>query len=223
MLAAGASRRQPRNRVGADDFGKMSKSDPEKAHDTAQGEAVRALVVTQNVTVDGSIEMLESWFDPQGQGDQSDLLEEIHRQDRRSDAFLTGRRTFEDLRNYWPKQTDDTSGITDYLNTVRKYVVSSTLTDAQWENTTVLSGDPVQQVQALKEQQGLDIVITGSITLCHTLINAGLVDEYRMFVYPVVQGRGRRLFPDGFVLRRLKLLETQGFRSGVTYSQYRID
>jgi dihydrofolate reductase len=184
---------------------------------------VRALVVTQNVTVDGSIEMLESWFDPEGQGDQSDLLEEIHRQDRRSDAFLTGRRTFEDLRNYWPKQTDDTSGITDYLNTVRKYVVSSTLTDAQWENTTVLSGDPVQQVQALKEQQGLDIVITGSITLCHTLINAGLVDEYRMFVYPVVQGRGRRLFPDGFALQRLKLLETQGFRSGVTYSRYRTD
>lgn len=184
---------------------------------------VRALVVTQNVTVDGSIEMLESWFDPQGQGDQSDLLEEIHRQDRRSDAFLTGRRTFEDLRNYWPKQTDDTSGITNYLNSVRKYVVSSTLTDAQWENTTVLSGDPVQQVQALKEQQGLDIVITGSITLCHTLINADLVDEYRLFVYPVVQGRGRRLFPDGFELRRLKLLETQGFRSGVTYSRYRTD
>ena len=183
----------------------------------------RALVVTQNVTVDGSIEMLESWFDPQGQGDQSDLLEEIHRQDRRSDAFLTGRRTFEDLRNYWPKQTDDTSGITNYLNSVRKYVVSSTLTDAQWENTTVLSGDPVQQVQALKEQQGLDIVITGSITLCHTLINADLVDEYRLFVYPVVQGRGRRLFPDGFELRRLKLLETQGFRSGVTYSRYRTD
>jgi dihydrofolate reductase len=75
----------------------------------------------------------------------------------------------------------------------------------------------------LKEQQGLDIVITGSITLCHTLINAGLVDEYRMFVYPVVQGRGRRLFPDGFALQRLKLLETQGFRSGVTYSRYRTD
>ena len=184
---------------------------------------MRALVVTQNVTVDGSIEMLESWFDPQGQGDQSDLLEEIHRQDRRSDAFLTGRRTFEDLRNYWPKQTDDTSGITNYLNSVRKYVVSSTLTDAQWENTTVLSGDPVQQVQALKEQQGLDIVITGSVTLCHTLINADLVDEYRLFVYPVVQGRGRRLFPDGFELRRLKLLETQGFRGGVTYSRYRTD
>jgi hypothetical protein len=61
---------------------------------------MRALVVTQDITVDGSIEMLGDWFDPQGQGDQSDVLEEIHRQDERSDAFLTGRRTFEDLRGY---------------------------------------------------------------------------------------------------------------------------
>jgi len=116
---------------------------------------------------------------------------------------------------------DDASGITKYLNEVRKYVVSSTITDCQWDNTTILSGDPVQQVQELKEQQGRDIVVTGSITLCHTLINAGLVDEYRLFVYPVVQGRGRRLFPDGFEVPRLKLLEAQSFRSGVTYSRYR--
>jgi dihydrofolate reductase len=204
-----------------DDFASKSKSDLEKRNKTIiQGAAVRALVVTQNITVDGSIEMLGDWFDPQGQGDQSDLLEELHRQDRRSDAFLTGRQTFEDLRSYWPQQSDDTSGITKYLNEIHKYVVSSTLTDPQWQNTTVLSGDPVQQVQALKEQQGLDIVVTGSITLCHTLISAGLVDEYRLFVYPVVQGRGRRLFPDGFELPRLTLLQTQGFRNGVTYSRY---
>jgi dihydrofolate reductase len=182
---------------------------------------VRALVVTQNITVDGSIEMLGDWFDPEGQGDQSDLLEELHRQDSRSDAFLAGRQTFEDLRSYWPKQSDDMSGITKYLNEVRKYVVSSTITDPQWENTTILSGDPVQQVQELKEQQGLDIVVTGSITLCHTLINAGLVDEYRLFVYPAVQGRGRRLFPDGFEVPRMRLLEAQSFRNGVTYSRYR--
>jgi dihydrofolate reductase len=98
--------------------------------------------------------------------------------------------------------------------------VSSTIADPQWENTRVLAGDPVQQVQELKEQQGLDIVVTGSITLCHTLINAGLVDEYRLFVHPVVQGRGRRLFPDGFEIPRLRLLEALSFRSGVTYSRY---
>ena len=75
----------------------------------------------------------------------------------------------------------------------------------------MLSGDPVPHVRALKEQQGKDIVLTGSITLCHTLIEAGLVDEYRLLVYPVVQGGGRRLFPDGFELPRLTLLEATSF------------
>jgi dihydrofolate reductase len=74
------------------------------------------------------------WFDPQGQGDvdNSDLLEELHRQDSEADGFLAGRRTFEDLRGYWPQLTDDPTGIRDYLNRVQKYVVSSTMTDPQW-------------------------------------------------------------------------------------------
>ena len=85
---------------------------------------------------------------------------------------------------------------------------------------TVLSGDPVEETRTLKERPDKDIVATGSITLCHTLIEAGLVDEYRLFVYPVVQGRGRRLFPDGFECPALRLLEAKAFRSGVTYSRY---
>jgi dihydrofolate reductase len=183
---------------------------------------LRTLAITQNITVDGSIEMLGNWFDPQGQAgvDSSDLLEELHRQDGTADGFLTGRKTFEDLRSYWPKQSDDGTGITDYLNRVRKYVVSSTLADPEWQNSTVLSGDPVAEVHALKEQPGQDIVVTGSITLCHALIVAGLVDEYRLFVYPVVQGGGRRLFPDGFELPKLRPLEAKAFRSGITYSRY---
>jgi dihydrofolate reductase len=183
---------------------------------------MRTLAITQNVTLDGSIEMLGDWFDPQGQADvdQSDLLEELHRQDSAADGFLVGRQTFEDLRGYWPKQEEDPTGITAYLNQVQKYVVSSTLTDPQWQNTTILSGDPVTEVQALKVQPGQDIVVTGSITLCHALIRAGLVDEYRLFVYPVVQGRGRRLFPDGYELPRLRLLEAKSFRGGITLSRY---
>jgi dihydrofolate reductase len=101
---------------------------------------------------------------------------------------------------------------------VQKYVVSSTLRDPEWEPTTVLTGDPVAAVRELKEQPGRDIVVTGSITLCHTLIGAGLVDEYRLFTYPVVQGRGRRLFPDGVEAPRLRLLGTQRFRNSVTYT-----
>ena len=183
---------------------------------------MRTLAVTQNTTLDGCVEMLGDWFDPQGQGgqDNSDLIEELHRQDSRSDAFLTGRRTFEDLRGYWPLQADDQTGVTAYLNQVQKYVVSSTMTDPEWQNSTVLSGDPVEEVRALKDRPGRDIVVTGSIRLCHALIGADLVDEYRLFVYPVVQGRGRRLFPDGFEATALRLLDTKAFRSGIVYLHY---
>lgn len=185
---------------------------------------MRTLAVTQNITVDGSIEMLGDWFDPQGQGevDSSDLLDELHRQDAAADAFLVGRRTFEDLRGYWPQLTDDPTGIADYLHRVQKYVVSATVTDPQWQNTTILSEDPIGRIRALKAQPGRDIVTTGSITLCHALIEAELVDEHRLFVYPVVQGRGRRLFPDGYELPRLTLLDAKAFRSGITYSRYAV-
>jgi dihydrofolate reductase len=76
------------------------------------GATVRTLVVTQNITADGSIEMLGDWFDPQRQADQADLIEEVHRQDSRSDGFITGRHTFESLRSYWPEQSEDATGIT---------------------------------------------------------------------------------------------------------------
>lgn len=105
---------------------------------------MRTLAITQNITVDGSIEFLGDWFNPQGREDvdSTDLMDEIHRQDSRADGFLVGRRTFEDLRSYWPLQTNDPTGVTDYLNKVQKYVISSTMTDPQWQNSTVLSGTP---------------------------------------------------------------------------------
>jgi dihydrofolate reductase len=180
---------------------------------------MRKLVITQNITLDGSIEMLGDWFDPQLQDD--DLLAESHRQDSQADALLVGRQTFEDFRGYWPQQTDDATGVTDYLNRVAKYVVSSTMTDPGWENSTVLAGDPVAQTKNLKSQPGKDIVLTGSISLAHALIAAGLVDEYRMFVYPVVQGGGRRLFPDGVAIPKLTLAEPpRSFASGITLLKY---
>jgi dihydrofolate reductase len=158
------------------------------------------LAITENITVDGAIELLRDWFKPQDQAapDRSDLLAEQLRQGNEADEFLVVRLTFGGTCGYWPEQVDDTTGMTDYLNRVQKYVVSSTMTDPRWENSTVLSGDPAEEVLALKEQPGQDIVLTGSITLGHALIEAGLVDEYRLFVYPAVQGGGRRLFPDGF-------------------------
>jgi dihydrofolate reductase len=182
---------------------------------------MRKLVITQNITLDGSIEMLDDWFDPQLQDE--DLLEESHRQDALADTLLVGRQTFEDFRGYWPKQTDDATGVTDYLNRVAKYVVSTTMSDPQWENSTVLTGDAVELTTALKAQPGKDIVLTGSISLAHTLIAAGVVDEYRLFVYPAVQGRGRRLFPDGTGIPRLTLVEPpKSFRSGITLLRYAV-
>ena len=99
---------------------------------------MRTLAITQNITLDGSVEMLGDWFDAQGQGDVSDLIEENHRQDAAADAFLCGRQTFLDLRGYWRDLDGDTTGVSDYLNAVQKYVVSSTLDDPAWSRTTVL-------------------------------------------------------------------------------------
>jgi dihydrofolate reductase len=180
---------------------------------------MRLLIITQNMTLDGSIEMLDDWFDPEVQDD--DLAAEMRRQDETADALVLGRRTFEDFRGYWPNQTNDSTGVSDYLNAVAKYVVSSTMTEPAWDNSTILSGDPVQDVRTLKVAAGGDIVVTGSITLCHALIAADVVDEYRLFIYPVVQGRGRRLFPDGTTISGLRpAAPPMTFRSGVTLASW---
>ncbi|HEX6149056.1 dihydrofolate reductase family protein [Nocardioides sp.] len=179
---------------------------------------MRTLAITQNITLDGSIEMLSDWFDPEDQ--DPELVAATRVLAEQGDVLVLGRQTFEDFRGYWPRQTDDTTGITEELNLVQKYVVSSTMTDPQWQNSTVLGSDWLDQVRSLKEQPGRDVVITGSITLTHALIRSGLVDEYRLFLYPAVQGRGRRLFPDRHEVPRLRLLEVRGFRNGVSLLRY---
>ncbi len=103
---------------------------------------MRTLAVTQNITLDGAVEMLDDWFDPQGGADASDQQEASRELSAECDAILLGRRTFEDFRGYWPRQTDDRTGVTDELNRIHKYVVSSTMTDPQWQNTTVIDGTP---------------------------------------------------------------------------------
>jgi dihydrofolate reductase len=184
---------------------------------------MRDLVVTENITLDGVIDASAGWFSVADEPgvDQSDLVAALRAQSEAADAVLFGRVTFEEMRGYWPQQTDDTSGVTDYLNRVAKYVVSTTLDDPRWQHTTMLRGPFQDEIRALKSKPGKDIVTTGSITLVHALIAAGLVDEYRLFVYPVVLGRGARLFADGTEVPRLRLLETRPFRSGVVLLRYR--
>jgi dihydrofolate reductase len=176
----------------------------------------RRLVVTQNITVDGRIEMLDDWFDPDA--DNDDVQEEMQRQGGESDALLVGRQTFEDFHGYWPQHADNPTGA--YLEKVQKYVVSTTLTDPGWVNTTVLPGDPVEEVRSLVATDGQDVVLTGSITLTHAVLAAGLADEIRLFVHPAIQGRGQGLAADGTRLPELSLLEARGFRSGVTLLRY---
>ena len=186
---------------------------------------MRDLIVTENITLDGVIDASAGWFevaDDDAEADQSDLAAALAEQSAAADAVLFGRVTFEEMRGFWPKQTDDTTGVTDYLNRVTKYVVSSTLDDPDWEHTVVVDAARFQdEIRALKAEPGKDIVTTGSITLVHALIAAGLVDEYRLFVYPVVLGRGARLFPDGAQVPKLRLVETRPFNSGIVLLRYR--
>jgi len=105
---------------------------------------------------------------------------------------------------------------------VSKYVVSSTLHDPDWVNSTVLSGDLDEEIRELKSQPGGNIVTTGSITLVHALVAAGLVDQYRLFVYPVVLGSGARLFAEATSVPGLQLDQVQPFRSGIVALTYQV-
>lgn len=181
------------------------------------------LVVTENITLDGVIEATEGWFAPASEDgvDTSDILAVTREHMRQASAVLLGRVTFEEFRGYWPLQTNDTTGITDFLNRVPKYVVSRSLSDPGWANTTVLADGPIEAVRNLKEQPGNDLGVTGSITLVRSLIDARLVDEYRLFVYPVVIGKGRRMFVNSIDRQNLRLVEAKPFNSGVVLMTYR--
>jgi dihydrofolate reductase len=190
---------------------------------TRTGANMRELIITENITIDGVIDAAGGWFAPGGDNeiDQSDVLDALREQREAADALLVGRVTFEQMRGYWPLQAGDTTGIAYYLDNVAKYVVSTTLTEPNWEHTTVLKGSLVERVQALKSSPGSDIVTTGSMTLTADLIAAGLVDEYRLFVYPVVIGRGHRLFTDTTDVPGLHLEEVRAFGSGIVLLRYR--
>ena len=180
----------------------------------------RPLVVSENVSANGVIEFLDPWFDPGGHGDTDDLMEVMRAQMANETSLILGRQTFEDFRGFWPLQEDDKTGIHAHLNQVPKYVVSSTLTDLGWENSTVIPGPLVDEVKALKAAGEGAIGVTGSISVVHALLAADLVDEVRLFVYPVLSSRGRNLVPEGLSLHHLALQESRTFRSGVVLLSY---
>jgi len=174
---------------------------------------MRRLVVTENITVDGIISPMGDWFDPAA--DDEELAAVNARNGAEADALVLGRVTYEEFAGYWPRQTGD---ISDYLDRVQKYVVSTSLEKAGWQNTTILRGPLADDISALKAADGQDIVVTGSTTLVRSLIRTGLVDLYRLFVHPVVQGHGTRLFDE--VSLPLTRVGTTAFRSGVVLLEY---
>ena len=137
-----------------------------------------------------------------------------------SEALLLGRVTYEGFAKAWPSRTDE-FGFADKFNNMPKYVVSSTLEDPEWNNSTVLKGDVAEEVTKLKQEQDGDIVVHGSPRLVQTLVEHDLVDEYRLMVFPVVVGSGDRLFPETPDKTTLELTDTKTFETGVQVHTYR--
>lgn len=136
-----------------------------------------------------------------------------------ADALLLGRKTWQiHGRAFEPMPESDPFG--GPMNSIRKYVVSGTLkSTSAWRNSTLVGRNVVEEVRALKQQPGKDILVDGSSVLVHTLVENDLVDEYALHVYPIVLGSGKRLFPDGKYLN-LKLVESQTLPTGVVFQRY---
>jgi dihydrofolate reductase len=135
-----------------------------------------------------------------------------------TDALLLGRRTYEDFAAFWPHEKDNP--FTGYLDNVRKYVASSTLTEPlSWQNSTLLAGDAADAVARLKREPGKDIAVLGSGQLVDSLRHRGLVDRYVLLIHPLLLGSGRRMFPDG-AASGLELVDSVTTGTGVIIATY---
>jgi class 3 adenylate cyclase/dihydrofolate reductase len=135
-------------------------------------------------------------------------------------AVLLGRVTYEIFAAFWPTAPKD-DGFADRMNTIPKYVVSKSLRTADWQNSTIIGGDPAGKIAELKQQTGGDILLVGSADLLNSLISHDLIDEYRLMVFPVVLGSGKRLFRHASDIAHLQLVDTRTFESGVIVLTYR--
>jgi dihydrofolate reductase len=188
------------------------------------------LTTNTNVSVDGVMQGLGGpeedrrggferggWAMPHFDSETADLTGQVY---QRADAFLFGRRTYEVFAGSWGANQGD-NPISVALNTRPKYVASNTLTDPQWADTTVLSGDVAAAVSELKAKPGGELQVVGSLSLVRWLLDNDLVDEITLLTYPVVVGQGTRLFPDAGQDTALELVESRATPSGVTMQVYR--
>jgi dihydrofolate reductase len=135
-------------------------------------------------------------------------------------AFLLGRKTYQIFAGYWPRVTDPGNPIASKLNALPKYVASATLGSADWHNSQLLGGDVLTEVAKLKERPGDELQVHGSGELAQALIEAGLVDEYRLMFIPVHLGNGRKLFRDGLTAAALRLTGSSVTGTGVIIASY---
>jgi dihydrofolate reductase len=179
---------------------------------------MRKVVAVELVSVDGVMEKPEEWA---SSCSNEEMEEENASGMAASDALLLGRVTYEGLAAFWPNQPPGTPMV-DYINSVRKYVVSGTLEEPlEWNNSTLRKGDVAEEVAELKQQPGKDITILGSGALVRSLLRDGLLDELRLMVHPLVLGGGKRLFEDGGDRQSLELVESKTFGTGVVSLAYR--
>jgi dihydrofolate reductase len=176
------------------------------------------------MTLDGvfDADTMGQWFRPYDSDDRQEWIKEGI---LASDAFLFGRITYEMLAGYWPAVTDRDNKeieIADRLNGAPKYVVSSTLKTGKWNNSTIIRKNVVEELGKLKQQPGQDILVFGSATLVQSLMEADLIDEYRLLVHPIVMGKGKRPFKDGSPTTKLELVKTRTFSLGVTGLCYQL-
>ncbi|HKF82460.1 MAG TPA: dihydrofolate reductase family protein [Solirubrobacterales bacterium] len=183
------------------------------------------IVVTEFISLDGVVEdpggaedySRGGWAFDFSRGEEGDKfkMDEL----LEAEAQLLGRVTYEGFAAAWPER-DDEAGFAKKMNEMPKYVVSTTLERPDWQNTTVLSGDPASAIAALREEVDGVILVAGSATLARTLFENDLVDELRLMVFPVLLGRGKRLFPEGETKRALKLVEAKSVGDGVSILRY---
>ena len=167
------------------------------------------IIVTEFLSLDGVMEA-PMWTFPYWNDEIAGFKAE---ETTPNDLLLIGRVTYDGFAAAWPQRTDAASGGV-YFNGVRKYVVSNTLTNPEWNNSHIVSGNILDEVTQLKQQTSENLVVHGSATLVQWLAKHHLVDTYRFLVYPVVVGKGKRLFTEGME-QSLTLVDTRPFSSGV--------
>ena len=178
---------------------------------------MRKLIAFEWITIDGVFdadpEYFEKWFHPYHSDERAEFISKTIED---SGALLLGGNTYRMLAPYWSGQETDEMGPASKLNSMPKYVVSSTLEAAQWNNTRkIIRENVAEEIAGLKQQSGGDILITGSGTLVRSVMETGLVDEFRLLVHPVVMGKGQQFFQNGLPFTKLNLMKSQPLPLGV--------